>query len=310
MRDVSLRQLRSVVAIAKSGKIVSAANALGLTPPAVTEQLKQLEDALAIQLFDRTPAGLRLTDAGQVVLDAAMRTDALIESMHEQIQELRGLRAGVVTIGVVSTAKYFAPRLIADFVRNNPSIEMRLVVGNREDTIAALRNYDIDIAIMGRPPSDIVVSKIVFGPHPYVMIAPPDHPLATRVRAIDREVIAKEKLLVREVGSGSRIVFETFFKGVKRPEASAVIEFGSNETIKQAVMAGLGLALISAHTIELEIETGRLRVLHVKDLPIVREWNLVHRLDKGLGPAASAFWHYALEDGQRHLPRMPGANGH
>lgn len=309
MRDVSLRQLRAVIAIARGGKIVSAAKALGLTPPAVTEQLKQLEDALGIRLFDRTRAGLRLTDAGQVVLEAAMRTDALLESTHERIQELRGLRAGVVTIGVVSTAKYFAPRLIHGFVQSNPSIEMRLVVGNRQETIAALRDYDIDIAIMGRPPSDIVVSKIVFGPHPYVMIARPDHALAERVRAIDRTVAAKEKLLVREVGSGSRVVFETFFKGVRRVDTSAIIEFDSNETIKQAVMAGLGLALISAHTIELEIETGRLRILNVRDLPIVREWNLVHRLDKALGPAASAFWRYALQDGRRHLPQVAGVNG-
>lgn len=306
MRDVSLRQLRSVVAVAKSGKIVSAAKALGLTPPAVTEQLKLLEDSLGLLLFDRTKTGLRLTDAGRVVLDAAIRADALLDSAHQQIQEMKGLKAGSVTIGVVSTAKYFAPRLIHGFVEGNPDIEMKLIVGNREETIAALRGYDIDIAIMGRPPSDIVVSKLVFGPHPYVMIARPDHPLASRVRVIDRAALANEKLLVREVGSGSRVVFETFFKGLKRAEPSAIIEFGSNETIKQAVMAGLGLALISAHTIQLEIETGRLALLNIKDLPVFREWNLVHRLDKGLGPAASAFWRYALKDGQRHLPRIPG----
>lgn len=306
MRDVSLRQLRAVIAIAKCGRIVSAAKALGLTPPAVTEQLKLLEDSLGLPLFDRTKAGLRLTDAGQVVLEAAIRTDALLDSTHEQIEEMKGLRAGSVTIGVVSTAKYFAPRLIHAFVESNPKIEMKLIVGNREETIAALRSYDIDIAIMGRPPSDLVVSKLIFGPHPYVMIARPDHPLAGRVRAVDRAALAREKLLVRELGSGSRVVFENFFKGLKRTESSSIIEFGSNETIKQAVMAGLGLALISAHTIELEIETERLVLLNIKDLPVVREWNLVHRLDKGLGPAAAAFWRYAHKDGQRHLPRIPG----
>ncbi len=284
---------------------MSAANALGLTPPAVTEQLKLLEDSLGISLFDRTRSGLRLTDAGQVVLESAVRTEALLDGTYERIQEMKGLKAGIVTIGVVSTAKYFAPRLIHAFVAQHPHIEMKLIVGNREETIAALRGYDIDIAIMGRPPSDIVVSKLAFGPHPYVMIARPDHPLASRVRAMDRTALAKEKLLVREVGSGSRVVFETFFRGVKRTEPSSTIEFGSNETIKQAVMAGLGLALISAHTIELEIETNRLAILNIKDLPIVREWNLVHRLDKGLGPAAAAFWRYALKDGQQHLPRIP-----
>ena len=306
MRDVSLRQLRAVIAIAKSGKIVTAANELGLTPPAVTEQLRLLEDSLGLRLFDRTNAGLRLTDAGRLVLETAVRTEALLDGTSEQLQALKGLKGGSVTIGVVSTAKYFAPRLIHAFIEQNPNIEMKLVVGNREETIAALRNYDIDIAIMGRPPDDIVVSKSAFGPHPYVAIAPPVHPLAGRKRAMDRDCLAGEKLLVREPGSGSRVVFEKFLKGLHLTQPSPLIEFGSNETIKQAVMAGLGLALLSAHTIELELETGRLAILNIKDLPIVREWNLVHRLDKGLGPAASAFWRYALKDGQSHLPRIAG----
>lgn len=307
MRDVSLRQLRAVIAIAKTGKIVGAAKELGLTPPAVTEQLKLLEEHLGLRLFDRTNAGLRPTDAGQLVLSMAVRTEALLDGTSEQLQALKGLKGGSVTIGVVSTAKYFAPRLIHAFIENNPNIEMRLVVGNREETIAALRNYEIDVAIMGRPPDDIIVSKVVFGPHPYVAIARPDHPLAGRKRAMDRACLAEEKLLVREVGSGSRVVFENFFKGIKVAKKPTIIEFGSNETIKQAVMAGLGLALISAHTIELEIETGRLVTLNIKDLPVVREWNLVHRLDKGLGPAPAAFWRYALKDGQSHLPQIPGA---
>ncbi|WP_366926540.1 LysR family transcriptional regulator [Hyphomicrobium sp.] len=306
MRDVTLRQLRSVIAIAKSGKIVVAANALGLTPPAVTEQLRLLEESIGLRLFDRTTAGLRLTDAGRLLLETANRTEALLETTNEQIQALKGLKGGRVTIGVVSTAKYFAPRLIHSFIAQNPNIELKLVVGNREETISALRSYEIDIAIMGRPPDDIVVSKSAFGPHPYVVIARPDHPLAGRTRAMDRSCLAKETLLVREVGSGSRVVFEMFFKGVRVTAPSATIEFGSNETIKQAVMAGLGLALISAHTIELEIETGRLCTLNIKELPVVREWNLVHRLDKALGPAAAAFWRYASKDGRKHLPQIRG----
>lgn len=306
MRDISLRQLRAVIAIAKAGKIVIAANELGLTPPAVTEQLRLLEDTLGLRLFDRTNTGLRPTDAGRLVLDAAVRTEVLLDAARERLQALKGLKGGSVTIGVVSTAKYFAPRLIHAFMESNPGIEIRLIVGNRAEIISALKNYEIDMAMMGRPPDDIVVSKAAFGPHPYVAIARPDHPLAGRKRAMDRDCLAGEKLLVREVGSGSRVVFEKFFKGIKVEQPPIQIEIGSNETIKQAVMAGLGLALISAHTIELEIETGRLAILNIKDLPVVREWNLVHRLDKGLGPAAAAFWRYALKDGQRHLPQISG----
>lgn len=306
MRDVSLRQLRAVAAIAKSGKIVTASNELGLTPPAVTEQLRLLEDSVELRLFDRTSTGLRLTDAGRIVLEAALRTDALLNGTSEKLQALKGLKAGSVTIGVVSTAKYFAPRLIHAFMEQNENIEMKLIVGNRAEIIGALKGYEIDIAMMGRPPAELVVSKASFGPHPYVAIARPDHPLAGRKRALDRECLAGEKMLVREIGSGSRVVFEKFFKGIRVTQPPVQIEIGSNETIKQAVMAGLGLALISAHTIELEIETGRLILLNIKDLPVVREWNLVHRLDKGLGPAAAAFWRFALKDGQRHLPQIPG----
>jgi DNA-binding transcriptional LysR family regulator len=306
MRDATLRQLRAVIAIAKTGKIVIAASKLGLTPPAVTEQLRLLEQHLGLRLFDRTKGGLRPTGAGHIVLEAAMRMEAILEDTDQQMQSLKGLKGGSVTIGVVSTAKYFAPRLIHAFIETVPNVEMRLLVGNREETISALQNYEIDIAMMGRPPNDIVVSKASFGPHPYVLIARPDHPLAARKRAMERDVLVGEKLLVREEGSGSRVVFEKFFKGTPLARPSATLEFGSNETIKQAVMAGLGLALISAHTIELEIETGRLATLNIKDLPVVREWNLVHRLDKGLGPAAAAFWRFALKDGQRHLPQIPG----
>jgi DNA-binding transcriptional LysR family regulator len=307
MGEISLRQLRAVIAVAKTGKIVTGAKELRLTSPAVTEQLKLLEDYFGLLLFDRTSTGMRLTDAGRVVFETAMRTEALLAGTSEQLQAMKGLRSGSVTIGVVSTAKYFAPRLIHAFMEQNANIELKLIVGNRAETIAALKNYEIDIAMMGRPPDDIIVSKASFGPHPYVAIARPDHPLAGRKRAMDRECLAGEKMLVREVGSGSRVVFEKFFRGIKVKQPAVQIEIGSNETIKQAVMAGLGLALISAHTIELEIETGRLTLLNIRDLPIVREWNLVHRLDKGLGPAAAAFWRYALKEGQMHLPQIQGA---
>lgn len=305
MRDLSLRQLRAVIAIAKSGKIVSAASELGLTPPAVTEQLRLLETNFGIHLFDRTSAGLRPTDAGRLILDLALRTESMIEAASQEINALKGIKGGTVTIGVVSTAKYFAPRLIHAFMKLNPEIEIRLVVGNRKETVEELKTYGIDVAIMGRPPDGIVVSKAAFGPHPYVAIARPDHPLAGAKRALDRSCLAQEQLLLREEGSGSRVVFEEFVAGLRRAELP-MVEFGSNETIKQAVMAGLGLAVISAHTIELEIETGRLVVLNIKDLPVVREWNLVHRMDKKLAPAADAFWRFALKDGREFLPRIPG----
>ena len=306
MRDVSIRQLRAVAAIARTGKITLAASELCLTPPAVTEQLKLLEDRLGLRLFQRTRAGLKPTDAGLQVVETAARMEALLIDSAEQLRALKGLAGGRVNIGVVGTAKYFAPRLVAAFAERHPKIELQLRIGNRAETLAALRNYEVDVAIIGRPPEGIPVREAVIGPHPHVVIAPPNHPLTALTAPAPRDCLAGEKLLVREVGSGTRVLFEKLFSGVASVEPAIRIEISSNETIKQAVMAGLGLAFISAHTIELEVQTGRLAILNIMDLPAIREWYLVHREDKELPPAATAFWQYVLKEGRNFLPRIPG----
>ena len=303
MREITLKQLRVITAIMRNGKIINAAKGLGVTPPAVTQQLKLLEQDTGLTLFDRTKDGLRPTDAGRYVLEAAARIETVLEECSDHLLALRGLGRGRVTVGVVSTAKYFAPRLIAAFMNDHPKIELRLSIGNRTETIRSLRDYEIDVAFMGRPPADFAVEQSPFGDHPHVIIAPPDHRLAQR-RRIAREELATEHFLVREEGSGTRALFEAFFSGMEVRRPRIRIEIGSNETIKQAVMAGLGLALISAHTIEAEIAAGRLKVLNVPGLPIVRQWYLVHRADKTLGPAAMAFWRYVERDGQLFLPRI------
>ncbi len=306
LRDVTVRQLRAVAAIARTGKITLAAAELCLTPPAVTEQLKLLEDRLGLRLFQRTRTGLHATDAGLQLVETALRMEALLADSGDRLRAIKGLAGGRVTIGVVGTAKYFAPRLIASFAEKHPKIELRLLIGNRAETAAALRSYEIDVAIMGRPPEGLPVKEAVFGPHPHVVIAPPSHRLAASEVPIDRHALAGEKLLVREVGSGTRRLFEMLFPGVEAAEPVIRIEISSNETIKQAVMAGLGLAFISAHTIELEVQTKRLAILNILDLPVIREWYLVHRQDKELAPAATAFWQYVIKEGRNFLPRIPG----
>ncbi len=306
LRDVTIRQLRAVSAIARTGKITHAATELCLTPPAVTEQLKLLEDRLGLRLFQRTRAGLRPTDAGLQLVETAARVEALLADSDDRLRAIKGLAGGRVAIGVVGTAKYYAPRLIASFAEKHPKIELQLLIGNRAETAAALRNYEIDVAIMGRPPEGIPVRDAVFGPHPHVVIAPPGHPLADRTAPIERHTLVREKLLMREVGSGTRQLFEKLFPGVDVAEPAMRIEISSNETIKQAVIAGLGLAFISAHTIELEVQTKRLAILNIMDLPAIREWYIVHRLDKELTPAATAFWRYVLKEGRSFLPSITG----
>ncbi len=301
MQNVSIRQLRSLVAIADTGKISSAANKLRLTGPAVTIQLRQLEDEFGLALFDRVSAGLRPTVAGQAAIEAAR---AVLDRLRQLSQEMNAIASGgkgTLTLGVVSTAKYFAPRMIAAFRRGHPGVVVDLVVGNRAEMIEALRSNAVDIVLMGRPPRDVPVRSVVFGDHPLVIVAPPGHALAGR-RDIAKEEVARENFLVRERGSGTRRSLELFFADVPGKRDTVGAEMGSNETIKQAVMAGLGVAFISAHTIEQELQLGRLVILDVAGMPIRRQWFANSRTDRSLSPAMQAFSDFLLSEGASHLP--------
>ncbi len=301
MWNLTLRQLRTLQAIAAHGKIVSAAKALGLTAPAVTIQLRQLEEELGLELFDRTAEGMRPTAAGMVATGTAQAIDERLRQMRDEIDAIKGLRAGSLRLGVISTAKYFAPRLMAAFMKELPKVEMLLSVGNRAETIANLKSHAVDMALMGRPPKDVSVTATPFGDHPLVIVAPPDHPLAT-VHGISKERIAQENFLVREHGSGTRFSLEIFFSDIPGRIDDLGLEMDSNETIKQAVMAGLGIAFISAHTIEAEVEAGRLIILDVVGLPILRQWYAVMRADRAMSPAMEAFHEFLKRKGAAHLP--------
>jgi DNA-binding transcriptional LysR family regulator len=225
-----------------------------------------------------------------------------VRDMLEAMQDLREGRGGRLSVAVVSTAKYFAPRLLAAFVAEHPKLELKFLVGNRDETVAQLRAQEADVALAGRPPADLAVEKALIGPHPYVLIAPPSHRLAGR-RGLKREALKGEAFLFRETGSGTRSLFDYFLGDIPVRAAQPGIELGSNETIKQAVMAGLGVALISAHTIAAEIADGRLVTLDVEGLPIVRQWFVLHRADRPLSPAARAFQDFARRRGSEFLPK-------
>ncbi|MEJ0095610.1 MAG: LysR family transcriptional regulator [Methylocella sp.] len=307
MRRLTLKHLETIVAVAKSGTIAAAADNLRVTAAALTSRIKLLEDEAGVALFDRAGGRLHLTGAGQDVVNAAMRIDLAMAELKTTLSAHRDMHAGRVTIGVVSTAKYFAPRLIAAFARQNPRIEISISVGNRATIIAALRDYAIDVALMGRPPSDFPVVSESVGPHPQVVIAPPDHIMAKRV-GINKTELGLESFIIREEGSGTRNVFDYFFDGVVIHAPRVHVEIGSNETIKQAVMAGLGLTLISAHTIEAEVSDGRLAILDVIGLPIMRQWFAVHHGNRMLSPAARTMWNFVVAEGRSFLPKiaLPG----
>ena len=303
MRNLSLKQLQAVAAVARLGTMTRAAQELNVTSAALYARIRQLEEEAGLLLFDRTPTGLRPTDAGREMLWAIDSINTVLETCADRLETLKGGAGGRVAMGVVSTAKYFAPGIISGFVGHHPAVEINLAVGNRGNMVEALRNYDIDFAIMGRPPRDFAIEAETFGVHPIVVVAAPSHALAGRT-GLSREDLAQESFLVREEGSGTRTVFEEFMHGVMIKRARLGIDSGSNETIKQAVMAGLGIALISAHTVAAELGSGRLVLLDVQGLPIRRDWYAVRRADKVLGPAAAAFWDYVSKDGGRWLPQM------
>ena len=299
---MTLKQVRALAAVVRMGTISAAADTLAVTPPAVALQLRNLEDTLGVPLIERGLQGAHPTDAGREVLAAARQIETTLAECVEAIETLRGVEGGRAVVGVISTAKYYAPQALAAFKKAHPGIEMRLVVGNREETIAALNAFDVDFAVMGRPPEHVEVEQAVIGDHPHVIIAYPDHPLVGHL-GLPLAELANEAFLLREAGSGTRILMRTLF-GDSGLSPSIGMEIGSNETIKQAVMAGMGIALISAHTIAAEVQDGRLAVLDVRDLPIVRQWFVVKRREKRLLPAAQAVWNHLVAHGSEFLPRL------
>ncbi|CCD90203.1 RuBisCO operon transcriptional regulatory protein, LysR family [Bradyrhizobium sp. ORS 285] len=300
-RDLTIRQLRALVAVQNSGSVTSAAGRLNLTQPAVTLQIRNLQELAGLPLIQRTTDGMILTEAGRSVLALAERVEAALQDCEQALDILAGRSGGRVAIGAVSTAKYFVPFAIAEFSRRFPKIDVTLRIGNRDSLREALRGYDLDIAIMGRPPADIPVDMRPFGKHPHVIIAPAGHRLARRKR-IAADDLAGEVFITREPGSGTRLLMETYFaKHGLQPKTS--MEMDSNETIKQAVIAGLGIAFISQHTVAHELGEGRLVTLKVVGLPIIRQWHAVRRADKLLLPPAQAMLDFFGKEGARFLPR-------
>lgn len=307
MRSVTLKQLRALSAVERTGAITAAANELAVTPPAVTAQIQLLERLVGLPVLERVGSTFRPTVAGRELLEAAARIEQALAECGGALDALKSLDVGQVAVGVVSTAKYFAPHALAAFARANPRIDLKLVVGNRAEIIAGLERLDLDVAIMGRPPEALDVEAEAIGDHPHVVIADPAHPLAGR-RAIPPATIAGERLISREDGSGTRALTERLFDSLDRRPRYA-LEMGSNETIKQAVIAGLGISLISAHTVAAEVADGRLSILDVAGLPIVRQWYVVRMRGKRFLPAARRLHVFLKEEANRFLPVVPGLDG-
>ncbi len=296
IQHVSLRQLKVFEAAATHRSFSKAAQLLHLTQPGVSMHIKELETNAGLPLFERVGKRLFVTEAGQELLGRTREILRALKDAEDALDGLKGLKRGRINLAVVSTAKYFVPRLLARFGRQFPELEVKLSVNNRDSVIDQLVSNEVDLAIMGRSPQALETVAEVFAQNPHVIIAAPDHPLARERRiAVDR--VAKEIFIVREPGSGTRLAMEQFFE--ERALTCRVgMEMASNETIKQAVMAGMGVSFISRHTIDLEIQTQRLAVLNVSGTPVIKQWHVAYLSKTRLSPTAEAFRRFVLTQGR------------
>ncbi len=298
--NITFRQLRVFTEVARLGSMARAAETLHLTAPAVSMQIKEIETQVGLALFDRHGRQVSLSTAGEYFVVHARRLLANLKDAEDSMARFKRLEHGLLTIGIVSTAKYFVPQLLARFHEEHPGVDVRLrVVGNREQLVAMMQTGDVDLSVMGRPPKEYATRSESFAAHPLVFVCPPGHPLL-RIGHPPVSALEPYAFIVREHGSGTRAAMESFF-AEHHFEPRITMEMSSNETIKQAVMAGMGLSFVSLHTVGLEVRSNLLCILDVEGTPIMRTWNIVRLQSKLLSPAAEAFRYFIIERGEAHL---------
>jgi len=290
---VTLRQLNLFESVARHLSFTRAAEELHLSQPAVSMQVRQLEEAVGLPLFEKLGKRIQLTEAGREMHHYSQSISQQLQEAEDVMSALKGVQRGHLRISVATTANYFATRLLAAFFKQYEGATFTLDVTNRKALLDQLSSNEVDLVIMGRPPEELELDAIPFKENPLVVIAPPDHPLARAKGPIPLAKIQPETFVIRETQSGTRVAMERFFSE-KEIQLNAGMEMTSNEAIKQAVEAGLGLGLVSVHTLELEQETKRLSVLNVEDFPIMRHWYTVKCKGKRLSPIAQRFQEFVL----------------
>lgn len=296
LRHATLHQLRIFQAVASHGSFARAAEALHLSPPTLSLQVKQLSETVGQPLFEQLGKKIYLTAAGRTLEEACRDIETRMEQLSQDLAALQGVERGSLKLAILTTVKYTVPKLLGGFCAAHPGIDVAMVVGNRENLLQRLTSNQDDLYIMGQPPEQMDVVCEDFADNPLVLVAPPDHPLVGQKRIAPRKLM-NQPFIFREPGSGTRLTAEKFFaaQGVVLKNR---LEVGSNEAIKQTVAGGLGLAVLSATTVVAELALGELVQLDVQGFPLIRRWHVVYPRGKRLSPAAQAFkdWLY------RHRP--------
>jgi DNA-binding transcriptional LysR family regulator len=304
MKNATLRQLKVFEAVARNLSFSRAAQELHLTQPAVSTQVRKLEEHAGLPLFEQLGKKIHLTPAGGQMLRSSRAIIQQFQEVEEAMTQFKGVSGGKLNVTVISAGDYFFPRLLVEFARRHSEVTLNFGVCNREELLGQLADNLTDLAIMVRPPVDADTVAEPFAPHPYVIVAAPGHELVAKKR-IPVPRLAREPFIVREKGSDTWHSMEDAF-GPHIGALNIAMEIKSTETIKQAVMAGMGVSFLSAHTISRELQARSLAVLDVQGFPLMLHWYVVHRRSKRLPPVAQAFKSFLLKDGAALLQQMMG----
>ncbi len=304
MKNATLRQLKVFEAVARHRSFSRAAEELHLTQPAVSTQVGKLEEHAGLPLFEQLGKKIHLTPAGEQMLQSSREIIQKFQEAEEAMAQFKGVSGGRLNVSVISAGDYYFPRLLVEFAQRHEGVTLNFGVCNREELLTQLKENVTDLAVMVRPPEDSDTVAEPFAPHPYVIVAAPTHPLAKTPRIPVYRII-REPFVVREKGSDTwNSMVEGF--GGNLPGLNILMEIRSTETIKQAVIAGMGVSFLSAHTISRELQSGALTVLDVQGFPLMLNWYVVHRNGKRLPPVAQAFKNFLLSDGARLIDQALG----
>ena len=304
MKNATLRQLKVFEAVARHRSFSRAAEELHLTQPAVSTQVRKLEEHAGLPLFEQLGKKIHLTPAGAQMLQSSREIIQKFQEAEEAMAQYKGVSGGRLNVSVISAGDYFFPRLLVEFAQRHEGVTLNFGVCNREELLAQLRDNVTDLAVMVRPPEDEDTIAQAFAPHPYVIVAAPTHPLAKTPRIPTYRVI-REPFVVREKGSDTWNSMAQAL-GNNLGGLNVAMEIRSTETIKQAVIAGMGVSFLSAHTVSRELQAGSLAVLDVQGFPLMLNWFVVHRRAKRLPPVAQAFKNFLLADGAALIDQALG----